>query len=32
VAAITPDDVWHWPDRADPDVLADFVRRRVVEG
>jgi hypothetical protein len=22
-----PEEIWHWPDRADPEVLADHVRR-----
>ena len=25
----TPEQVWHWPDRADPATLADYVRQAI---
>jgi len=25
----TPEQVWHWPDLADPGTLADFVRQAI---
>jgi hypothetical protein len=25
----TPEEVWHWPDRADPAALADYVRQAI---
>lgn len=27
--AFTPERLWHWPDRADPDTLADWVRETI---
>jgi len=27
--AVTPEEVWHWPDRADPGTLASYVRETI---
>ena len=27
----TPDEVWHWPERADPVILAGYVRRAIAD-
>jgi hypothetical protein len=27
----TPDELWHWPERADPDVLAGYVRQAIAD-
>jgi hypothetical protein len=29
LTVFTSEEVWHWPDRADPGALADFVRQAI---
>jgi hypothetical protein len=28
-AVFTPEEIWHWPDRADPAILAGYVRQAI---
>jgi hypothetical protein len=29
LTVFTPEEVWHWPDRADPAALAEYVRQAI---